>query len=141
MDNTKKCISIWLILFILFGDIYFFYYYSQNSTSIFIVFFLDSCLFQCIYKALTYRTSLHSSVELPLQPSYNPIVCIEITNNKKDNNYEQCSICLDETSEGLVELTCNHIFHRECIEKWNKVQNFCPNCRNDMSISNENIHV
>lgn len=45
---------------------------------------------------------------------------------------EECSICLESYQEKdkIVQLTCNHIFHKDCIGEWlqNK-QNNCPLCR------------
>jgi len=40
-----------------------------------------------------------------------------------------CSICLNtiEIDNRIYELKCNHIFHVECLNKWNK--NTCPYCR------------
>ena len=43
---------------------------------------------------------------------------------------DNCSICLDELIE-KYKLTCNHTFHKCCIESWfNKINNtLCPLCR------------
>ena len=47
-------------------------------------------------------------------------------------NDEGCSICLESyhDNDKIVQLTCNHIFHKDCIREWlqNK-QNNCPLCR------------
>lgn len=47
---------------------------------------------------------------------------------------EDCSICLCEctTSDKLIKLKCNHIYHRDCINKW-LTQNStkCCVCRKD----------
>ena len=37
---------------------------------------------------------------------------------------------MEETSEGCVtKLSCDHMFHTDCIEKWNTMSNTCPVCR------------
>jgi len=41
---------------------------------------------------------------------------------------ETCSICLEPCGYG-VELVCNHVFHKKCIEKWLDSNPTCPNCR------------
>jgi hypothetical protein len=39
-----------------------------------------------------------------------------------------CSICLEDISdETKIETLCNHIFHLNCLDKWQN--NTCPNCR------------
>lgn len=45
-----------------------------------------------------------------------------------------CCICLEESSNDLFYLDCNHFFHKDCITKWmmkNKELTItCPLCRN-----------
>ena len=50
-------------------------------------------------------------------------------------NESECGICRDEFKEGetIKVLKCNHLFHRECLEKWFFLEKECPNCRNDLS--------
>lgn len=43
---------------------------------------------------------------------------------------EECSICLDILNNDTNKiLTCNHIFHKKCIDTWLKRNNICPLCR------------
>ena len=69
----------------------------------------------------------------------NPIIYSPIDNNLEINNL--CTICLDENTENLVELSCSHIFHLNCIEEWHKRKNTCPNCRIDMTKELENTEL
>jgi len=50
----------------------------------------------------------------------------------KSDSAGECSICLElyQENDKIVQLTCNHIFHKDCIREWlqNK-QNNCPLCR------------
>ena len=51
-----------------------------------------------------------------------------------DDTY--CSVCIDNfdtTEKDVVKLkNCNHIFHKECIDKWIKINRTCPVCRKDV---------
>ncbi len=38
-----------------------------------------------------------------------------------------CTICLNEVFAKPLE--CGHVFHPQCIKKWRKNNNTCPNCR------------
>ena len=41
-----------------------------------------------------------------------------------------CSICIDTILDTDKMVTsCNHIFHKECLNKWLQINNQCPYCR------------
>ncbi|XP_074574672.1 putative E3 ubiquitin-protein ligase RHY1A [Curcuma longa] len=42
-----------------------------------------------------------------------------------------CSICLERFAEGeeLIQLSCRHRFHPDCLEPWAKICGECPYCR------------
>ena len=41
-----------------------------------------------------------------------------------------CPICLgDIEQKDKVITNCNHIYHKQCLEKWYKVSHRCPLCR------------
>ncbi len=46
-------------------------------------------------------------------------------------NSSQCSICLGDfnLSDILLQLTCKHIYHRECLLHWLQTHYRCPYCR------------
>ena len=44
----------------------------------------------------------------------------------------ECVICLNEINKDEKVLDCNHVFHKECIEKWMKEKTECPICRVDV---------
>ncbi|XP_071701233.1 probable E3 ubiquitin-protein ligase XERICO [Rutidosis leptorrhynchoides] len=53
---------------------------------------------------------------------------------------QECSVCLMEFKPDaeINHLSCGHVFHKTCLEKWLKCWNVtCPLCRNHMMISNE----
>ncbi|CAF4199589.1 unnamed protein product [Rotaria sordida] len=47
------------------------------------------------------------------------------------NNPSQCSICLGDfnITDILLQLTCKHIYHRECLLHWLQTHYRCPYCR------------
>jgi hypothetical protein len=57
--------------------------------------------------------------------------------------HEPCTICASEftPTQFYRELSCGHIFHKKCIDKWLfDCEPFCPNCRQPvMQNSTENI--
>ena len=50
--------------------------------------------------------------------------------NQQKGNFNECVICLQEmkTGEKLSIISCSHIYHTECIEKWSKKKKVCPLC-------------
>jgi E3 ubiquitin-protein ligase RNF115/126 len=43
----------------------------------------------------------------------------------------ECPICFEEFDRfgDYTELTCGHIYHRECLDNWRRAKNTCPVCR------------
>jgi len=65
-----------------------------------------------------------------------PPAMLRRSNRVQGATADNCAICLDSLSNSpdlLVQLGCNHIFHKICIEEWQKnfIANFptCPVCR------------
>ena len=51
---------------------------------------------------------------------------------------ERCSICYSENAqEPSIQLSCNHTFHRSCLETWFSRSNSCPICRRPIFFCNE----
>jgi hypothetical protein len=51
------------------------------------------------------------------------------TKTSPENSPENCSICFDELKDGTYTLSCNHIYHKECIKTWLSNHTTCPLCR------------
>jgi transcription initiation factor TFIIIB Brf1 subunit/transcription initiation factor TFIIB len=53
------------------------------------------------------------------------------TNNENEIKEKECPICQENFKLKDVgkELKCNHLFHKECIEKWLDLHSSCPCCR------------
>ena len=50
-------------------------------------------------------------------------------------NKECCNICFDDYIIGQYKRTlpsCNHCFHKKCVDKWLKSKSNCPICRNEL---------
>lgn len=53
-----------------------------------------------------------------------------------DDN-DVCSICLEkyfdeEDLKKVVSLKCKHLFHKECIDTWIRINKNCPMCKCDL---------
>ncbi|KAJ8751717.1 hypothetical protein K2173_025888 [Erythroxylum novogranatense] len=48
-----------------------------------------------------------------------------------------CCICLAKyvNNDELRELPCSHFFHKECVDKWLKINASCPLCKNEVGES------
>ncbi|GLT43319.1 hypothetical protein SLA2020_172790 [Shorea laevis] len=52
--------------------------------------------------------------------------------NRSGRCSSTCAICLDDFKDGdncAVITPCQHMYHRECIETWLKLNQHCPYCR------------
>jgi hypothetical protein len=59
-----------------------------------------------------------------------------ILDDKSVINNKQCNICLENLKDEeldekkLIQLKCNHIYHKDCIKEWlTKQSTKCPSCR------------
>ncbi|XP_067937393.1 uncharacterized protein [Watersipora subatra] len=94
---------------------------------------------ECVYA--------HSPEELrtdkskPLRPRLLVRAPSQAVNNRADQDkdmHEDCSICFEEFSVSRKRflLKCGHnSFHKDCLEKWTKIDNSCPYCRNKVDFS------
>ena len=48
-----------------------------------------------------------------------------------------CCICLAKyaNNDDLRELPCSHFFHKECVDKWLKINALCPLCKGEVGES------
>jgi len=50
-----------------------------------------------------------------------------------NNSNTICSICLAECP--TEELDCGHSFHSSCINRWKEINDSCPNCRENIRLT------
>jgi hypothetical protein len=60
------------------------------------------------------------------------------------NNNEDCSICLSKLSKLAISskshtLSCNHTYHKHCIDEWFKNNSTCPLCRTNVTIIQQKV--
>ena len=60
-------------------------------------------------------------------------VVIDFFNNVKSEILEDCSVCLEPIELDVAFLTCYHVFHKTCVDKWRRIENKCPMCKLDFS--------
>jgi len=62
---------------------------------------------------------------------------IEITEMHVEKK-ESCSICMEEfkLQEKVMELPCQHMYHKDCVVTWLKTNNTCPVCRFELATTN-----
>lgn len=55
---------------------------------------------------------------------------VNIFQNKQTQNFNICSICLEEMkyNDICMIISCSHIFHKECLELWMRKKTICPLC-------------
>lgn len=53
----------------------------------------------------------------------------------------QCSICLENFTGTAVKLGCDHLFHRDCIQRWLREHTTCPVCRTRFRNNTQTRHV
>ena len=78
----------------------------------------------------------HLNCYLLVQQEPNCLTCGDKI-NKTEDDYEDCSICLEKLKSGKVKTNCGHSFHKDCINSWIRIgrghnTDKCPNCRGNM---------
>ena len=59
--------------------------------------------------------------------------------NKINFINDDCSICLTNIKKSSNTLSCNHTFHKDCIDEWLKNNSTCPNCRTTVKIIEKTV--
>jgi len=75
---------------------------------------------------------VQDDTEILTEEEFNQLEIIKVDNSNVDN---ECSICIDNFSEGqeVIKLPCNHIFHLNCIKSHlTNYNNKCPLCRGNV---------
>lgn len=85
-------------------------------------------------------TDTDSEEENPItltEKDYDIFLPVITPKNKKIKLFDQaCSICIDEINNGTIVrqiITCKHAFHSTCLLDWIKINESCPNCKEDLN--------
>lgn len=87
--------------------------------------------------AMEETVAAHSANNTPykLQPATDDVLSalrVSIVSSSDTVVDSECTICQDmiEAKHEIVSLTaCDHHFHKECLLRWLRLQNWCPVCR------------
>ena len=133
----------YLVGIIIFSTLFIYYlstileYTNINKDNIIfsIIFSLCTFMVECRFSYINHKARVHRQtaiepitelnsivVEEPVQQIYYTEVVVTNIN---------CTICLEECNK-CVQLKCNHVYHKECIDKWFQINNNtkrCPLCR------------
>jgi hypothetical protein len=66
------------------------------------------------------------------QAAIDRLPLVRVDTQLDDNELPTCSVCLDQATQGdelWRQLPCAHIFHRECIDSWLRINAVCPMCK------------
>ncbi|CAI0414853.1 unnamed protein product [Linum tenue] len=116
------------------------------------------CCLPCIISLLGYREDL-AQTRGATPESINALPTYKFKSNKRDGNAggidggvvaagtekeriisgedAVCCICLGKyaNNDELRELPCSHFFHKECVDKWLKINASCPLCKSEVGES------
>jgi len=91
-------------------------------------------LFQ-FFKTLRYDClSIRTIEENPLETEEVEVEVVFVNQDIDVMDGALCSICLDgeKKVDSMIE-SCEHVFHRSCIEHWVDINQSCPNCRSKIT--------
>ena len=56
-----------------------------------------------------------------------------------ENPVSECGICLEgmENGQPIAKLTCGHVFHGDCINRWRRTSDTCPVCRATPTVASQ----
>ena len=136
MSFLKLCfflcdISILSIILLYLALLIAFYCFTKNILYVFFVIFGTIIIIIIFYfiKILKYKCYKKLNIVFPID--------YDIENNiygatkKNSDNLTDCIICLEEIKKDQIipKLSCDHKFHKECINSWINVNSSCPICR------------
>ena len=49
------------------------------------------------------------------------------------SNTNECPVCYEQLDTSDTPVTCGHIFHKLCIDKWLEHYSTCPYCRHQLT--------
>ena len=96
--------------------------------------FLFFLIGQCCMRLYLYIKSYNSRNQLQITLNNNNNYSFNKIILKDDFENDKCSICLDElysdeNQDEIIQIKCNHMFHKKCLDEWINLQKNCPLCK------------
>ena len=84
----------------------------------------------CLIRLLARLNNLTEASKGASEALINTIPTTVITENLSVEE-RSCPICLNEMEVGteVRSLPCNHLYHKDCVDEWLRVNASCPTCR------------
>ena len=57
----------------------------------------------------------------------------EIKTFYEKTDIKECCICLEEDNHEYIKTKCSHVYHKNCLSEWLKINTSCPICRSEMN--------
>src|SRR5690348_8975253 len=54
---------------------------------------------------------------------------MKMSSNEVSEEINNCRICFEPLNNEILKLSCNHVFHNNCIQLWFSTKRECPICR------------
>jgi hypothetical protein len=140
---SSKCYNIYLILKLVFIMIYSIDIFQMtaciNKTPLSLVLIIIWCVSGWISIYIYYYSNKYvEEIEQRVLNERASLLDTMETTLEQENieNTTECPICMDNYVEDstITKLSCNHLFHRMCIERWTVEygNDNCPSCRSDI---------
>lgn len=79
---------------------------------------------------------LSGMLSLPQERTHTPMAAEEFAQLPRrviasNDNPSTCAVCLEQLAadQTVIDLTCSHTFHEQCLANWFQRHNTCPMCR------------
>lgn len=120
VQAVSGCLEFLCGIFLFVNGAYIFFFESGG----FIRLFMMTIHFYCNI----YQKSVRGWASFKLRmSSWEKVNVLRAAKQEELDDQDICSICYQEMDEA-VALDCNHIFHKNCLQKWLSIQDTCPLC-------------
>ncbi|CAD8134216.1 unnamed protein product [Paramecium pentaurelia] len=88
-------------------------------------------VFKCCLLFLFTILRRNNQIILQHQPIQN--VSIQLQEKTCQETELDCIICLEKITDKYIVLSCDHFYHKECIDNWITQKRICPMCRSPIN--------
>ena len=128
-------IIFYIIIFTLFGYIYYHFIKNNFSTNKYSEKFIKIEMKSNFGKNIKEFINKNINKSIKIVMNNNCLICLESYDNKSKN--ENILFELEESSNERIILPCQHIFHLKCISQWFLKYIYCPLCKSKFEINKE----